>query len=132
MTATVMTMTATSITKQRGISFYSLLFVFAVVGATGLLGLKVVPHYLDYFTVKKILASIASQPDFNTETVAEIRKSFDRRMTIDYANNLRGEDLEITKDGGQTVITANWTVNTPLFANWVLVINFTATTADDK
>jgi Domain of unknown function (DUF4845) len=115
--------------KQRGVSFFGLLIIFAVCGMFLLLGLKVVPAYLDYFTVKKIITSMSTTDEVRSGTVAEIRRSFDKRATIDYQNAVKAEDLEVTKEGNETVVTAAWQHKIPLFPTWTLTIDFNVSTA---
>jgi hypothetical protein len=114
--------------KQNGMSIYGFIYVLVTVGIAGYIGLKVGPNYLEYYSVKKILASMANEEAKNMENVKEIRNSFDRRATIGYVTVVKGEDLEVTKEGGETVISANWSVKVPLFASASLVLDFNAST----
>ena len=86
--------------QQRGIGFISLIFIFAVCAVVLLLGLKLVPVYLELFSVKKVMAAMAQGEEVKSGTVTDIRKSFDRRAVIDNIAALQGSDLEITKDAG--------------------------------
>jgi hypothetical protein len=119
-----------SLQRQRGIGFVGLIFIFAVVGVVVLLGLKLVPAYLELFSVKKVIAAMASSEEVRSGTVAEIRKSFQRRSVIDNINAITEQDLEITKDGGETVVTAAWQQRVPLFTGYTLLIDFSASTQD--
>ncbi|MBL8520694.1 MAG: DUF4845 domain-containing protein [Betaproteobacteria bacterium] len=116
--------------RQRGVSFIMLMVYFAMAGALALLGMKVVPAYLDYLTVKKIFASMSNSEEVRSGTVQEIRKSFDRRATIDYQKSVTMDDLEITKEGNETVVSATWQAKIPLFIGWTLLIDFTASTSE--
>jgi hypothetical protein len=42
---------------------------------------------------------------------------------------IEGTDLEIRKEGGETVVSADWSVKVPLIANVSACIDFSATTA---
>jgi len=116
--------------QQRGIGFIGLIFVFVVVGAVTLLGLKLVPAYLEYMSIKKVLAAMATSEEVKSGTVTEIRKSFDRRAGIDNINVIKPDDLEISKEGGETVVQVSYKQNIPLFTGYTLVIDFAASTAD--
>ncbi len=116
--------------RQRGISFIMLVVYFAVGAGIALLALKVIPAYLDYFTVKKIFASMATSEEVRSGTVQDIRKSFERRATIDYQKSVTPDDLEITKEGNETVVSAVWQAKLPLFTSWTLLIDFSVSTAD--
>ena len=115
---------------QQGAGLFTMMLYFVVAAVVVLLGLKLVPAYLDYFTVKKIIASMAYGEEVKSGTVAEIRRSFDRRATIDYQKSVTAEDLEITKEGNETVVTAAWQQKIPLFTGYTLIVDFSASTAD--
>ena len=119
-----------SLQRQRGIGFIGLIFIFAVVGVVVLLGLKLVPAYLEFFSVKKVIGAMATSEEVRSGTVADIRKSFQRRSVIDNINALTEQDLEITKDGGETVVTAAWQQRVPLFTGYTLLIDFSVSTQD--
>jgi hypothetical protein len=114
--------------KQSGMSIYMLMYVFVTVGFAGLIGLKVFPPYLEYFAVKKIFASMANEEAKTAESVKDIRSGFGRRASIAYVTVVKEADLEISKEGGETVVSANWEVKVPLFAQASLVLDFAAST----
>jgi hypothetical protein len=118
--------------KQRGVGFVTLVLYFVVGGVIILGGLKLMPHYIEYFAVKKVIAAMAASDEVKTGTVAEIRSNFDRRRVIDNIAVLKGPDLEITKENNDTVVSAAWQANIPLFTGYTLLIDFSASTADSK
>lgn len=114
--------------KQRGISF-PLVFLIGVVLALAAVGaMKIAPAYTEFSTAKKAIVAIAAS-DGRTGSVGEIRKAFDRRSAIDDITAVTPGDLEITKDGGEVVISFAYTKKVPLFANVSLSIDFAASTA---
>jgi len=113
---------------QRGITLMGALMGMIVVAFVGLFAAKLLPTYLEYFAVKKILASMEQAGDFKG-TVRDIRNSFDRRNSIEGVQSIKGEDLEVTKEGGETVITAIWSVKVPMIYNFSACLDFVATTA---
>ena len=62
-------------------------------------------------------------------SVREIRKSFETRNTIEDVKAVKGDDLEIGKEGGETVVSANWSVKIPLVSNISACLDFSVTTA---
>ena len=115
---------------QRGIGFFPLIVLFALAGAILLLALKIIPAYIDYFAIKRIVAAMATSEEVKSGSVAEIKRSFERRMVADYATAVTSDDLEVTKEGNETVVKAAWTQRLPLFANYTLLIDFSVSTAD--
>jgi hypothetical protein len=109
--------------KQLGVSLGGLLITAFVVVVVVLLGLKMVPAYIEYGTAKNAINAIASS---GAGSVAEIRKSFDARASIDDISAVTANDLVITKEGGQVVISFSYRKEVPLFANVGLYFNFEA------
>ena len=116
--------------KQHGLGFIGLVFVFAVVAVVLLLGLKLVPVYLELFSVKKVMAAMAQGEEVKSGTVTDIRKSFDRRAVIDNIQAVSGADLEIAKDAGETVVVATWQHRVALFTGYTLLVDFSVSTKD--
>jgi len=116
--------------RQRGVGFIMLIFIFAVCGVVALLGMKLFPVYSQFFSVRSVISAMANSEEVKSGTVAEIRKSFDRRATISYVEVITGDDLEITKDAGETVVTATWQARVPLFTGYTLLVDLSASTAD--
>lgn len=114
--------------KQRGISLIGLIIVLGLVGFFGIMGAKLMPYYLEYFAVKKMFSAMDANGDLKG-SVRDIRRGFDTRNAIEDVKSVRGDDLEITKEGGETVVSANWSVKVPLVYNISACIDFSATTA---
>lgn len=119
-----------SLQRQRGMGFVMLIFVFAVCAFVLLMGMKLFPVYSQYFNIKSVFKGMAASEEVRSGTVAEIRKSFDRRATIGYVEDITNEDLEITKDGGETIVSAAWQKKIPLFTGYTLLVDLSVSTAD--
>jgi len=119
-----------SFRSQRGIGFIGLIFVFAVAAVVLLLGLKLLPVYIEFFSVKKVVAAMAKGEEVKSGTVTDIRKSFNRRAVIDDIKSIIGDDLEITKEGGETVIVATWQHKVALFTGYTLLVDFSVSSKD--
>jgi hypothetical protein len=118
--------------RQRGIGMITLILYFVVGGAVVLGGLKLMPHYLEYFSVKKVIAAMSTGEEVKTGTVAEIRSSFDRRAVIDNIVAVKGVDLDITKENNDTVVSAAWQARIALLPGYTLLVDFAVSTADPK
>lgn len=82
-----------------------------------ILGMKVVPAYLEYFTVQKAVATVAKTGG----SPADIRRNFDKQANVDYFDVIDGRDLQITPDGP---VAFAYTKRITLFGNVSLVIDF--------
>ena len=118
-------MNVTAFTRQRGITLVGLIFVLALLGVVGVLGLKVVPTAIEFMAVKK--AIVAAKAGGNTPN--EVRASFDRQATTGYIDSVSGKDLEIVKDGDQIEVSVAYAKKIPLFGPASLLMDYAATTA---
>ncbi len=114
--------------KQLGISLTGTIIFLAVLGFVGVLAAKLMPAYIEYFSVKKMFASMEQAGDLKN-SVREIRKSFDTRNAIEDVKGVKGDDIEVTKEGGETVLTAAWSVKVPMVGNVSACVDFVVTTA---
>ena len=114
--------------KQRGLSLIGTIIILGLVAFFGLLAAKMLPAYVEYFGVKKILTAMENTGE-TKGSVKEIRRSYETRNAIEDVKSVRPEDLEISKEGGENVVTANWSVKVPLVYNISACVDFTATTA---
>ena len=114
--------------KQSGVSLTGLIITLALLGFFAVMAAKLMPAYIEYFTVKKMFSAMDQAGDLKG-TVRDIRRSFDTRNAIEDVKSVKGEDLEITKEGGETVITATWSTKVPLVSNASACLDFVVTTA---
>ena len=63
--------------KQRGVSLIGLLIVSGVLVFFAIIGFKLLPSYIEYFTIKRIVSDIAHSPEIRGGTI--------RQITITYA-----------------------------------------------
>ena len=113
--------------KQRGVSLMGAIFWMVLIAVVGVSAAKLMPAYIDYFAVKKIFAAMEKNGE-TKGTVVAIRDAFDRRNQIDGVRALNGRDLEISKAGGETVITAAWSQKVPMMNNLSACMDFVVTT----
>ena len=85
--------------RQRGISLFTLIFILAVLGSVGAIGMRAFPSVVEY---QAALKAINRAKDENT--VAAVRAAFDRAAQVDNITSITGKDLEITKDGDKVVV----------------------------
>ena len=115
---------------QRGLGLISLLIVSALLVAAALVVIKCVPQVVEYWSVRKIVSTMASQGDLRGGTPADIRRSFDRRAVIDSVTVITGKDLEIAKNGDGYVVSFAYEGRVPLFANISLLFDFQGSSQD--
>lgn len=115
--------------KQRGFNMMAVLAIAVLVVLGALLGMKVAPAYIEYGAVKKAVTGIVASGEARSATVADVRRSFDRRAQIDDITVIGSADLDITKEGGDIVIAFAYPKKVSLFGNISLLIEFSGSSS---
>ena len=110
--------------KQRGLSLIGMLIVSAILIVLALVTFKLLPSYIEYFTIKRVVSDIATSPDMRGASVRDVINAFDRRATIDDITAIRGTDLSIAKVGSGFTIGAAYAVRVPIVGNVSACIDF--------
>lgn len=109
---------------QRGVSLLGLIFGSVVLIFVLLLGMKTLPPWLEFFTAKKFITQIAQEQ--RGGTILDIRKAWQLKTAIEDVPSVSDKDLEITKEGGEVVISFAYRKEVPLFANVGVYMDFAA------
>ncbi len=115
--------------KQRGLSLIGMLLVCAILGLVAVLAMKVFPDVQEYFAAVKSIKAVAMDPATRGASVADIRRSFDKRKSIDNITAVTGADLDISKEGNDIVIAFAYTKKIPLSGPVSLTIDFEGSSA---
>ncbi len=112
--------------KQRGVSMFGFLLIAILVIMFAMLAMKLIPAYVEFFSVKKILNAMGQDSEIKSMSNAEIRNSFAKRADVGYVTVVKPEDLDIERTGGNMVISTEYEYRTPLVANISLIVDFKA------
>lgn len=118
--------------QQRGLSMIGLLMWGIVIFFVALLAMKLVPAYTEFLTIKKILTDIGGETGTKNMSNADIRDRFSRRAMIDNISTVTAADLKINRENGKTVVSIEYTFQTPLVANVSLLADFSARSDDAR
>ena len=110
--------------RQRGVTFIGMMFIAGLIVFAAIIGLKLVPAYIEYATVVNILRDIARSPEGRAGSPKDIQASFRKHAQIDAIQTIKPEDIEVEKEGEQVVLRANYAVKIKLFGNLNACIDF--------
>ena len=92
------------IEKQRGITVIGMLLLIIVIAFVALIAMKVVPMYIQLFTVKSTIESIRKEPQLAQMNTTDIQNAIQKRFDIGYVDNITARDLKIRNDRGGRVL----------------------------
>jgi hypothetical protein len=105
--------------RQRGLSFFGLVFVGVFAVAAFAIGGQSIPIFLENVAINK-----AAEKAKVESSVVGIRAAFDRAAAIDDITSIQGKDLEVTKRGDKTVVSYKYAREIALAGPAFLVYRF--------
>ncbi|MEJ2622354.1 MAG: DUF4845 domain-containing protein [Candidatus Thiodiazotropha sp.] len=116
-----------SIKKQRGLTFISWLVILIVAGFLVMVGIKVMPVYLDHFAVKAALKGIKNEPFAERKSKIELRNMLLRRLDINSVRHVTKDNIKVKSSLGSRTINVKYEVRRHIAYNAALVMSFDET-----
>jgi hypothetical protein len=114
--------------NQKGVSLSGLRLWGFVLAMVALVVIKIAPTAIEYWKIQKAIKSVAAAAA-PSATVPELRAAYSKFAEIDHISDLRPEELDITKEGNQIVLSFAYEKRIPLFGPVSLLIDYNASTA---
>jgi uncharacterized protein DUF4845 len=110
--------------NERGLTMIGFLFVAVVVVTAALVGFRVLPAYVEYYSIQKTLqAALDESPE---ATLAQVRRAFDRRIGANYIDSVSPSDVVVTKDGNVIKASVSWQRILHIIGNASILLEFDA------
>ncbi len=90
--------------RQHGITVIGMLLLIIVLAFAALIAMKVVPMYIQYYTIKSTIESIRKEPQVAQMSVTDIQNAIQKRFDIGYVENVSAKNLKIRQDRGGRVL----------------------------
>lgn len=110
---------------QQGMTLIGFIMVLAVAGVFIYMGMKLVPMYSEYYSVRKALEGLA-QEGAGMYDAAKVKDLFFRRMDTSYSENVKPENIKLIRKDSGWMMTVDYEVRRPLIANIDVVGHFVA------
>ena len=101
--------------RQRGMTILGMILVLIMVAFVALIGMKVIPMYIQYYSIKSTIESVRKEPMLAQWTPTDIQKAIDRRFTIGYVENVKASDLKIRNERNIRVLELKYDDERELF-----------------
>ncbi len=110
--------------KQQGLTAISWLVIILIAGVLVLSVIKLLPTYLDNYTVASSLNSLKELPDLQQKDDDEIYRLIQTRFDINNISTVKAEEAEISRAEGAIAIYLDYEVRTSLLGNIDAVMVF--------
>ena len=113
-----------SIHRQRGMTPIGWVLVFLLIAFFVLIGLKLVPIYLESFSVGSVISDLKNEPGISSMTPSQIISIIERRLDVNMVETVSADDIYVESFGGTMTITADYEVRENMLGNVDVVVSF--------
>jgi hypothetical protein len=113
-----------SIHRQRGMTPIGWIFVFLLIAFSTLVALKLVPIYLDSFTIASVISDLKKEPGIAAKTPREVVTIIEKRLDINMVEGITTDDIFAEKVGDTMTISAEYEVRKNMLGNVDVVVSF--------
>ena len=110
--------------RQQGLTMSGFLATAIVAIFVAVLGMKLIPAYMQNGTIKEVFNAVAHDPDMQKSSIGEIRIAYAKRAAVQDINAINSDDVDIGKDANGVSLSASYQVKIPLVANISLLLDF--------
>lgn len=110
--------------KQAGIGMIPTVLILGTVIIFATVGVKLMPIYVDYWTLTRILEDVANEDRDSDPTPAGVRRDISGRFLTNRVEAISLRDIKISNDKKGVVIDARYEKRTPIIFNIDAVVRF--------
>lgn len=110
--------------RQNGMTMLSWLVVLGILVFFMLIGIKMVPTYLENYSIKTILANMENDRKVRSMSPAEMKKSFMKRLKINSVYEFDRNWIKIKKEKFGTRFSVDYEIRKPIAGNVSIVMVF--------
>jgi Domain of unknown function (DUF4845) len=110
--------------RQTGITLIGWIILLVPVAICAYAGIRLAPVYLNYMRVARSLEQVKSEFKDTDASVADIRKSLEKRLEIEMVEYPDVKDIKIAREGKGWTVSTSYDDQAPLFANVFILVTF--------
>ena len=110
--------------KQNGMTMMSWLIVLAILVFFILIGIKMIPTYIENYSIKQVLLNMENDRKVRTMSVNEMKKSFIKRLKINSVYEFDRKAIMIKKEKFGTRFAVDYEIRKPVAGNVSIVMVF--------
>jgi hypothetical protein len=111
------------IKKQQGLSIIGFIIVLAMAVFVSYLGMRIVPLYMEYYSVVSALNGVASERGSARLSPYDIKVKVLNRLYVSYSENVKESHIKITRGNGVN-LRVKYEVRTPILGNLDVIARF--------
>jgi len=109
--------------KQQGLTLIGFLIVLSLAVFVAFMGMKVVPVYIDHYSVIQAMKGVQKESGIKTATPGKIKDLFFRRLYVSYVDGIEAKDVRVIRANGRT-LQVKYDVQKQMVGNIDILIHF--------
>ncbi len=111
--------------SQQGLTTIGWLAAIGIFGFLVVTGFKILPMYLDFYTVRSIMDGMTQDESLDPRSKRDLQKAVGKRLKINQVRGLTNENFTFSRKDSITTMTAEYEVRKPYLAELFIGANFT-------
>lgn len=108
--------------RQKGMTFLGYVIVLGVIGFFAIMAMKLVPLYLEYQSVVKIMNGVAAESTANASP-ASIRGTIQKRLDVNNIERVTAKDFVLKRERDGTTLSVDYEARTQFAGRlWFLLM----------
>ena len=117
---------------QQGMTTVGLLLVLGIIALIALTAVRVVPIYMENFTIKSVLTAVKDDQRVDAKSKGAVWDSLKKRLYINEVRIIKREHVEISRANGQTTVTVTYESRRPYLGRLFIGGNFSDSVVIDR
>ncbi len=110
--------------QQRGLTFISFIVVLSVLMSVGYLGLKLVPHYINFYSVKSSMQALAEESRSEAMSVGQMRSRMLQKLNVNFITDIAAQDIKFSRTGSGNLMVVDYRNCESIVGNVEVCMNF--------
>jgi len=110
--------------REAGLTLAGLLVVGFLIIIAAIVGMKIMPTIIEYYSLKNILETMAGDPELRSASERDIRRSYINRAQIADVTTVDANDVVIIQKGGSLRLSTAYSVKVHLMGNVSACLDF--------
>ena len=110
--------------QMRGMTTLGMAILVAFLGLFAYAGIQLAPVYLNYMKVAGAVDGVKAEFDGANPSVGNIRRSLERRFTVESVTVIEPRDVNISLESGGYLVDATYEHTVPYLANVSFTVHF--------
>jgi hypothetical protein len=110
--------------RQNGMTMMSWLIVLAILVFFILIGIKMIPTYIENYSIRQVLINMENDRKVRTMSAGEMKKSFLKRLKINSVYEFDRKAIQIKKEKFGTRFAVDYEIRKPVAGNVSIVMAF--------